>query len=239
MARLPRIVIPGQPLHVIQRGNNRQAIFFSTDDYHKYLDVLRDASDTYGCLIHAYVLMTNHVHILLTPRQTDSVSQLMQGLGRSYVRYVNSAYGRSGTLWEGRYRSALIESERYFLTCSRYVELNPVRAGMVDGPGGYPWSSYRANALGVPDQRLSPHGLYHALGGDDARRRQAYRGLFARPIDPADIEHIRHHTQQCTVVGSKRFQDEIQRMLKRRVSKKDHGGDRKSERYHRSSVLTP
>jgi len=239
MARLPRIVIAGQPLHVIQRGNNRQAIFFAADDYHRYLDVLRDARDTYGCVIHAYVLMTNHVHILLTPEQTDSISQLMQGLGRRYVRYVNSVYGRSGTLWEGRYRSALIESERYFLTCSRYVELNPVRAGMVDGPGDYPWSSYRANALGAPDQCLSPHGLYHALSGDGAERRQAYRDLFARPIDPADIEHIRHHTHQCTVVGSKRFQDEIQRMLKRRVSKEGHGGDRRSERYHGSSVLIP
>ena len=239
MARLPRIVIPGQPLHVIQRGNNRQAIFFATADYHKYLDVLREARNKYGCMIHAYVLMTNHVHLLVTPEQSDSVSQMMQGLGRSYVRYINSVYRRSGTLWEGRYKSALIDSECYLMTCSRYIELNPVRAGMVSDPGGYQWSSYRANALGAVDQCVSPHGLYQALGGNDDQRQQAYRGLFAHQIDPVDITLLRNHTQQCTVVGSERFQEEIHQMLKRRVSKQGHGGDRKSDNYNRSSVLTP
>ena len=135
MARLPRIVIPGQALHLIQRGNNRQATFYADKDYRFYLECLQDASAHHGCAIHAYVLMTNHVHLLLTPRAERAASLLMQSVGRRYVRYVNHAYQRSGTLWEGRFKSTLIDSERYLLTCSRYIELNPVRAGMVDDQG--------------------------------------------------------------------------------------------------------
>ena len=142
MARLPRIVVPGQPLHIVQRGNNRTHCFFTDADYHFYLDCLADAASHFGCRIHAYVLMTNHVHLLLTPDTSTSPSLALQSVGRRYVRYVNHRYNRSGTLWEGRYKSALIDSERYFLACSRYLDLNPVRAKMVNHPGEYPWSSY-------------------------------------------------------------------------------------------------
>ena len=149
MARLQRIVVPGQALHIVQRGNNRQAVFFAEEDYLFYLDSLGRAAENTGCQIHAYVLMSNHVHLLVTPQSEEGPSRLMQSVGRSYVRYVNAAYRRSGTLWEGRFKSALIDSERYLLVCSRYIELNPVRARMVERPDDYRWSSYRANALGL------------------------------------------------------------------------------------------
>ena len=141
MARRPRHVIPGQAIHLIQRGNNRQAVFFANADYRLYHEVLEDAALRYGCAIHAYVFMTNHVHLLLTPSTHDGPSRVMQSVGRRYVRHVNTSYRRTGTLWEGRFKSAIVDSERYLLTCSRYIEANPVRAGMVDSPERYPWSS--------------------------------------------------------------------------------------------------
>ncbi len=137
MARLGRYFLPDQPLHVIQRGNNRQAIFFAAEDYARYRDWLAEAAARAGCAIHAYVLMTNHVHLLATPARADSLPRMMQLLGRRYVRHVNAAYRRSGTLWEGRYRAAPIDSEAYFLACCRTIELNPVRAGMVDHPRAF------------------------------------------------------------------------------------------------------
>ena len=148
MARFPRIVIPGQALHIIQRGNNRQPCFFADDDYRYYLDSLKEAAVRCGAQVHAYVLMTNHVHLLLTPESVQTPSLLLQSVGRRYVRYVNHGYRRSGTLWEGRYKSTLIDSDRYLLTCSRYIELNPVRARMVGRPGDYIWSSFRSNTGG-------------------------------------------------------------------------------------------
>src|SRR3989344_2182750 len=175
MARLPRIVIPEQPLHIIQRGNNRLPCFFADEDYRFYLDSLKEASTRYGCRVHAYVLMTNHVHLLLTPESVESPSAALQSVGRRYVRYINHTYRRSGTLWEGRFKSALIDSERYLLVCSRYIELNPVRARMVEQPGDYRWSSYRHNALGQADGLLTPHYLYESLNSDTARRCAAYR----------------------------------------------------------------
>jgi REP element-mobilizing transposase RayT len=149
MARLGRYFLPEQPLHVIQRGNNRQAIFFDDDDYVRYRNWLAEAAAEYGCVVHAYVLMTNHAHLLATPREAGSLPRVMQSLGRRYVRHVNTLYRRTGTLWEGRYRAAPIDSERYFLTCCRYIELNPVRARMVRHPREYRWSSYRSHARGA------------------------------------------------------------------------------------------
>ncbi len=240
MARLPRIVIPGYPLHVIQRGNNRQAIFYAEEDYYRYLEVLRQASEANGCEIHAYVLMTNHIHLLVTPGQKESLSLMMQSVGRSYVRYINSLYRRSGTLWEGRFKSALIDSEHYLLTCSRYIELNPVRAGMTNGPGEYRWSSYRSNALGYHDGNITPHRLYLKLGETSEMRHQAYRALFRSHIDSETLQLIRDNTQQNTIIGNSRFEDEIKLMLKRRVTKHSHGGNRKSKEFKQvSSDLTP
>jgi putative transposase len=229
MARLPRIVIPGQPLHIIQRGNNRAPCFFADEDYRFYLDSLKDASTRYDCRIHAYVLMTNHVPLLLTPASAKSPSAALQSVGRRYIRYINHVYRRSGTLWEGRFKSSLIDSERYLLVCSRYIEMNPVRARMVKQPADYPWSSYRRNALGQADTLLMPHMLYENLGADAMQRCAAYRALFSVQTDPAELQAIRSATETGTILGNDRFKENIETTLRRRIERLPHGGDRKSE----------
>lgn len=147
MARRPRLYIPGVAHHVIQRGNNREACFYEEADYTKYLSHLKEVAEQFSVAIHAFVLMTNHVHLLVTPNDERALGKMMQALGRRYVQYFNLKYFRTGTLWEGRYKSTLVESERYLLTVYRYIELNPVRAYMVSHASEYPWSSYRFNAV--------------------------------------------------------------------------------------------
>lgn len=218
MARLGRYFLPGQPLHLIQRGNNRQAIFHCDDDRRVYKAWLAEAAAANACGIHAYVLMTNHVHLLVTPDGEDSVPRMMQVLGRRYVRHINFCYRRSGTLWEGRYRAAPIESEAYFLACSRYIELNPVRARMVLRPLDYPWSSYRAQAHGKADPLLKEHALYRALGRNAAERQTSYRALFATPLGNEFVEALRAATNGGWVFGSERFKAQISAALKRRVA---------------------
>lgn len=217
MPRKPRFRLSGVPQHVIQRGNNRQPCFLSLRDYRCYLDWLREACDKFGCVVHAYVLMTNHVHLLLTPERTGAVSLLMQSLGRRYVRYVNDTYQRTGTLWEGRYKASLVESETYLLTCYRYIELNPVRARMVGRPGDYRWSSYAHNALGCPDRCLVPHPVYLQIDSDPDGRRQAYRELFQSEMDKELLRTIRDTLNQELVLGSDQFKDGIEATLKRRA----------------------
>jgi putative transposase len=187
MPRRPRIILPGVPLHVIQRGNNREACFYADDDCSAYLGWLEEYARHSGCAVHAYVLMTNHVHILLTPRTERSAGDLMKRLGQRYVQYVNRTYRRSGTLWEGRFRSCLTGEEGYVLGCCRYIELNPVRANMVAHPGEYPWSSYRSNGQGERSSLVTPHPLYSALGPDDGQRQAAYRELFRFHLDPGFV----------------------------------------------------
>lgn len=228
MARLPRIVVPGQALHIIQRGNNRQPCFFADEDYRYYLDCLKDTTTRFGGRLHAYVLMTNHVHLLLTPEFTETPAMMLQSVGRRYVRYINQVYRRSGSLWEGRYKSTLIDSDRYLLTCSRYIELNPVRARMVDNPGDYRWSSFVGNADGKLDPCLAPHAVYMALGQTPATRCQVYRALFDRHIESRDLAVIREATETGTVLGNDRFKNHIEKILRRRVGRESHGGDRKS-----------
>ncbi len=157
MARLPRYVLPGVPQHVIQRGNNREPIFAHGEDYSFYLEKLEEALKKYSCQLHAYVLMTNHVHLLITPQAENGIGKVMQSLGRSYVQYYNYVYTRTGTLWEGRYKATLLNSEQYLLTCMRYIELNPVRANMVKHPSEYPYSSYAKNAVGKQNNLSHPH----------------------------------------------------------------------------------
>jgi REP-associated tyrosine transposase len=217
MPRKPRFFLPAVTTHVVQRGNNRQAIFFSDSDCRLYLGWLREAAHRWHCAIHAYVLMTNHVHLLLTPEDAEGVSRIMQYLGRRYVPYVNQRYGRSGTLWEGRFRSSLVQSETYLLACHRYIELNPVRAGMVNGPGDYPWSSYLNHALGEPDPILTPHVEYLALGPSDETRQAAYRALFERQLDPAMLKQTRACLQTGTPLGNDRFREQIELVLGRSV----------------------
>jgi putative transposase len=205
MPRLGRYFLPDQPLHVIQRGNNRAPIFFCQDDYRRLHAWLAEAAAAHDCAVHAYVLMTNHVHLLVTPGSDQSLPRTMQALGRRYVRHVNNANRRSGTLWEGRYRAAPINSEAYFLACCRYIELNPVRAGMVAHPDDYAWSSYRAHALGAADALVCDHALYRGLGNSPDERRGAYRALFGPPVDPAFLDELRAATNGGWALGDARF----------------------------------
>jgi len=217
MPRRARITVPGIPWHIIQRGNNRSACFYADADYQYYLFTLGEQSKKYGCAIHAYVMMTNHVHLLCTPQHEDSAAQLMKNLGQRYVQYINRTYRRSGTLWEGRFKSCLAQSETYVMTCYRYIELNPVRANMVHHPRDYHWSSYRANAEGRKDPILTPHSLYMRLGQNKAQRESAYRGLFEVSLNPDRITAIRDATNGNYALGDGRFQKEIEKMLRRRV----------------------
>ena len=228
MARLPRFVLPGHPQHVIVRGNNRDPIFNTDEDYHFYLDKLQDAGRKHQCDIHAYVLMTNHVHLLVTPHTGDGISKMIQMLGRYYVQYFNYTYQRSGTLWEGRYKASLIDSETYALTCYRYIELNPVRANIICHPAEYPWSSYRGNALGDNDKLLTPHPLYLALGSSVDERQAAYRALFEAHFDEKSLEEVRASINKAWVLGSEHFRNIIAPQLNRRASPLPKGGDRKS-----------
>ena len=218
MARLGRYFLADQPLHVIQRGNDRHAIFFRDDDYARYRDWLVVAAEEYGCTVHAYVLMTNHVHLLVTPATAESLPRTMQSLGRRYVRHINWAHKRTGTLWEGRYRAAPIDSDDYFLSCCRYIELNPVRAGMVAHPRDYPWSSYRAHADGTKDALASDHPLYRRLGKTASERQQEYRSLFRGKLPEAFVEALRAATNGGWALGGERFQKQIAKMAGRRVA---------------------
>jgi putative transposase len=231
MARLPRFILPGQPQHVILRGNNRTEIFCAEADYRFYLDKLRLACEKHGCNIHAYVLMTNHVHLLLTPHEELSLSKALQMLGRYYVQYFNHCYRRTGTLWEGRYKATLIDTEAYLLTCMRYVELNPVRAGMVAHPSEYRWSSFGCNALGQTDNLVISHLEYQRLGQNDGERRSAYQQLFEHQISEESINAIREATNKAWALGNSRFKRSIQEKLKRRVEPVAKGGDRRSEQF--------
>jgi putative transposase len=231
MARLPRLNLVDTPQHVIQRGNNRSACFFSTTDYQLYLDKLLQYSIQFNVAVHAYVLMTNHVHLLLTPATKEGVSKLMQSLGRYYVQYINRTYRRTGTLWEGRYKSTLVDSSYYFLTVSRYIEMNPVRANMVIQPNEYPWSSFHANALGKGSSLISSHECYRQLGKNACQQRQAYLALFEQPITAEVAKTIRHSTNKGWVLGSDRFQSEVQTMLSRKVTPAQRGGDRRSKKF--------
>lgn len=217
MPRLPRYVLPDLPQHVIQRGHNRQPVFFHADDYRFYLECLAAATATHGSAVHAYVLMTNHIHLLLTPRQPMSIAKVMQSLGRRYVQYVNTTYQRTGTLWEGRYRSSLVDAEPYLVACYRYIELNPVRAGMVGNPEEYPWSSYRWHALGQHDPLVLDHPLYLALGRTPPERHGAYRTLCQQHLDTDVLQEIRATVHRSRVLGTDRFKDTIEAVLARRV----------------------
>jgi len=218
MARLPRFFAEGEVQHVIQRGNNREPTFASEQDLAFYLNCLRRASQEHALLIHAYVLMSNHVHLLATPQHEQSLPKTMQSVGRRYVQYFNHTYRRTGTLWEGRYRATLVHAEDYLLTCMRYIELNPVRAGMVQHPAEYPWSSYRANAQGQDDGLITPHELYRRLARSVPERLSAYRQLFRAQIAKEDLETIRESTHKGWAMGNDRFRAKVERLSGRRAA---------------------
>ena len=217
MPRKPRFNLPGIPQHIIQRGNNREPCFLADEDYERYLSDLSEVASKFNCHIHAYVLMTNHVHLLATPMLEHGLSQMMQALGRRYVRYFNHRYQRTGTLWEGRYKSSLIDSDRYLLACMRYIELNPVRARMLTHPGEYKWSSYQANAQFADDGLIRNHPVYSQLGISTDERQTAYRELFRNHINNDTLHEIRRALSQELVLGRSHFKNKIKEMTNRQT----------------------
>ena len=207
----------GAVYHVMSRGNHSQKVFRGDEDCAMFLETLGEACGRTGWQVHAYVLMTNHVHLLLTGERASAASELMKALGQRYVRYFNREYGRSGTLWDGRFRSCITDTESYFLTCQRYIELNPVRAGLVAHPARYRWSSYRANAQGEADALVQPHEVYRALGADPASRQAAWRAMFPEEISSEVVDEIRRTANGNFVLGSPRFADRVASTLGRRV----------------------
>jgi REP-associated tyrosine transposase len=227
MARKPRFTLPGYPQHIIQRGLDRQACFFSSADCRLYLELLQEAAGKYDCHVHAYVLMTNHVHVLATPQKSLGISFMMQRLAQRYVRAINRTYRRTGTLWEGRYKAGLVDTGRYLLTCMRYIELNPVRANMVSHPAEYAWSSYRRNGQNSPDQVVKSHPLYVGLGKQQEDQCAAYRELFLTQIGPDMLNEIRNTLNQELVLGSGPFKQQIETMLGRQADERPKGRPRK------------
>jgi len=223
MARLSRLCLPGIPQHIIQRGNNRQVCFAAEEDFATYAFWLNEYAQRYRIAIHAWVFMTNHIHLLATPETDTGISKMMQSLGRRYVQYFNYSYKRTGTLWEGRFKSCLVHAEQYLLICQRYIELNPVRANMVTVPAEYRWSSYRANGLGEPAKLWTPHRIYLELGDTATERTQAYQALFRGHIDTDLIHQIRQTTNQGMALGNERFKQEVEQLSGRRVTSLKRG----------------
>ncbi|MFD2111768.1 transposase [Thiorhodococcus fuscus] len=235
MARLPRFVLPGYPQHVIQRGNNRQQILFEEDDYWFIWDKMNVAAQKFECDIHAYVLMPNHFHVLLTPHVENGIGKLMQYVGRYYVQYFNNRYDRTGTLWEGRYRATLVDPKGYLQAISHYVEANPVRAGLVEHPSEYGWSSYAANATGADDGLVTPHYEYERLGRSAKARREQYAKAAETPASETLLKEVRDATNKAWVLGTPAFCSEIEGVLNRRAQPRPRGGDRRSEAYRRQA----
>jgi putative transposase len=230
MPRKPRFYQPGLPVHVFQRGHNKEPVFFENKDYWVYLRFLKESAETCGCLIHAYVLMTNHVHLLVTPETSTAISSLFQSVGRHFVPYINKTYQLRGSLWEGRHKGNIIESEAYLLSCMRYIEMNPVRAGMVDHPAKYRWSSYAANAQGVDNAIIKVHEQYLVLGKTPEARQAGYRGFFEIKTDDNELEIIRASLYSGTPLGHDRFKKMIEVMTGRKVGLIKQGRPIQSDR---------
>lgn len=226
MARQPRFRLPGYPQHIVQRGNDRQACFLAERDYLFYLRCLRTASDLHKCDVHAYVLMTNHVHLLVTPSTSDGIPKLMQAVGRRYVKLINSRYQRTGTLWEGRYKATLVDTDKYLLACYRYIELNPVRAGLVSEPSQYRWSSHGAHIGKWEDELIRDHSVFINLGDNRAARKIAYKKLFESELCKRKINDIREATQKSRPLGNKQFEIAANIELGRLPDSRTWGGRR-------------
>lgn len=224
MPRKPRYFLPNVPVHVVQRGRNREAVFFETQGYREYLSRLKEATVKYRCRVHAWCLMTNHVHLLVSPDDSDGVTRMMQHLGRHYVPYINQKYGRSGSLWEGRFKASLVDAENYLLACMRYIELNPVVAGMVANAADYRWSSYRCNALGQSDPLVTTHSVYDAQG-PDGERLANYRALFDAHQDAMHkaSSAIRAANDTGTPLGNDRFKQQVEDALGQKVGQARRG----------------
>ena len=226
MPRAPRFRLPGYPQHIVQRGNARQACFFEDRDYRYYLKCLEEASLTHGCAVHAYVLMTNHVHLLVTPDSADGISRLMQGIGRKYVKTINERHDRTGSLWDGRYKSTLVDTDEYLLACYRYIELNPVRAGLVSNPDQYPWSSYGFHVGRRFSNFVRDHEVFLNLGADRSDRVSAYLRLFETELSEERLMAIRNATRKSRPLGSNRFQAAMSEKLGIQEALEPWGGPR-------------
>lgn len=241
MPRKPRMYLPHIPCHVVQRGHNRQACFYADEDYRFYIQSLNDARQRYDVAVHAYCLMTNHVHLLMTPMTTSGISRVMQSVGRKYVQYINKTYRRSGTLWEDRHKASLIQADDYLLRCYRYIEMNPVQAQMVNHPGEYPWSSYRYHAYGEVDPLITPHHLYEQLDRDTYLRQENYRSLFMTELDKDELHAIRRAVEFSMPLGNDRFRAEIEQALGRKIGYAKRGKPkqvRKEESKNMGIILT-
>lgn len=223
MARLPRLTVPGYPHHVIQRGNNRQAIFAGDDDRRMMLALLEEHARQVRVAVHSYVLMDNHLHLLATPETAEGLPQLMQSVGRRYVRYFNDRQARTGTLWEGRYRSTLIQAERYLLACMVYIDLNPVRAGMVDTPADYGWSSHGHYVGRRVDRLVTPHPLWWSLGNTPFAREAAYAELVRNGLAAGQEQALTDATLRGWALGDAAYVAALQRQTERRVAKAKAG----------------
>lgn len=223
MARLPRLTVPGYPHHVIQRGNNHQDIFLSVANYQYLLRLIAENAQKFEVDIHSYVLMTNHFHLLATPRTEAGLPQMMQAVGRSYVRYFNDMYGRSGTLWEGRYRSTLIQTDRYLLACMVYIDLNPVRAGLASDVRDYPWSSHAFYVGMRSDKLIIPHPLFWELANTPFSREAAYSELVQAGVSAHQQEMLTRSVLDGWALGEPDFIEDLQKRTKRRVSKSKAG----------------
>ena len=217
MPRQARIRLPHTLMHIVQRGVNRSRCFYTSADRQIYLEWLEELADRFECAVHAYVLMTNHVHLLITPCDRDGVSLTMKNLGQRYVQYVNRVQQRTGGLWEGRFRASFVDREYYLMCCYRYIELNPVRAGLARHPGDYVWSSYRANAEGLPSSLIKPHPVFQELAPTEDDRRRVYRDLFAEALEPSLIDDIRRLTNGGFAIGNEAFLEQAARVSGRRV----------------------
>ena len=232
MARLPRIVIPNQPIHIIHQGNNRQDIFESEEDMIRIKEDIATSLSKTKCRLHAYVIMTNHLHLLITPEDKAQLTKFMQSLANRYVRYFNAKHQRTGTLWEGRYKSCLVDSDHYLFTLYQYIEMNPLKAGMVEEIADYPWSSYPHNAVGQIDPLISEHELYQNLGSSRERRCEAYLKMFDRLNTTKQDSQITNATLRGEALGDDAFHQKISRLISRPTKLTSHGGDRKSEAYY-------
>ncbi|MEP6779637.1 MAG: transposase [Gemmatimonadaceae bacterium] len=233
MSRQHRSIIPGNPLHITQRGNNRSSMFHDLSDYHYCMELLGKSSKKYGCAVHAYVLMGNHLHLLLTPEDRDGPARMMQSVGLNYVRYFNRRNERTGTLWEGRYRSKSIHSERYFLACSRYIELNPVRALLAEHPSKYRWSSFHSNANGKHDPLIRPHDIYQNLDVTIEGRQARYLALFAMHLDSEAHEILRDVGARPRAAIKPQRATMVKQRRQRILFVGQHGGDRRSASFKR------
>lgn len=228
MPRKPRFFLPNIPVHILLRGNGRRVVFAEDSDRKAYLGWMKEASEKYKVDIHAYMLMDNHVHLLLSTKEPSHISKVMQHIGRKYVPYFNHKYEKSGTLWEGRFKGSMIESEQYLLCCYRYIELNPVRANIVNRPEEWKWSSYASNGYGEDDPLIKPHPLYLAIHKDKEKRINYYRGGFRQVLDAALINDLRSAVQTGTPLGNNKFKEEIEQLLGVKIGYAKRGRPKKS-----------